>query len=342
MFRNLYVLAPEGAPAAGAAPAATTTTPTSSSTPASGASNAQNGAQNAQKPGENTPSGASKGAATAGEKTEGKPAPKPDELFEIKSAGKTKKVTREQLLKLAELGDGAQERFQEAAQLKKQAEGLLARMRDPKQAIALLQDPKLGLDPQQVREAFEEWYVHTHIRREKMSPEQRELEDAKEKLKQHEEEKKAEQEARQKEADAKMDAETRQALQKELIDTLETSSLPKTRFTVARLAYWNRVNHEQGINAPREMIVAQVQKEMRNIMDSMVQSSDGDVLANLLGEATVKKLRKYDLERLRAKRAGLSGTTPPAPKKTSEQQPRRKLRSADVNRNLRNLRLGKW
>jgi hypothetical protein len=328
MFRHLYCLAPEGAPAA----AATTPAATPAGSPATSATTT-----NAGKPGSvdkstqvNTPAADAKPAAP--------------ELFEIKVGGKPKKVTRDELIKLAELGDGADQKFQEAAKLRKQAESYLAKMRNPKDAIALLQDPALGLSEEQVRAAFEEWYSERFIKREKMTPAERRLADAEAKIKQYEDEKAAERAEKQKQADQELDAKTAAEIQKEIIETIQTSGLPKSRFTVSRIAYWTRVNEEQKMNAPRELIVQQVQKEMRQLMDDMVQSSDGEVLEKLLGEGTTKKLRKLALERLRAKRAKL-GEAPPATTPKEKKEPgekKEKLRSADVNRNLRNLRLGKW
>jgi hypothetical protein len=325
MFRKIYVLAPEGAPAA----AATTTPAATPATPAVSANADKTAGKSADKSAQiNTPAADTK--------------PATPEYFEIKSAGKTKRVTRDELVKLAELGDGADQKFQEAARMRKQAETYLAKMRDPKQAIALLQDPALGLDQQQVRAAFEDWYANTFIRREKLSPAERELEDAKTKLKAYEEEKEQERAARQKDEEEKMDAQTRATLQKEIIETVETSGLPKTRFTVARIAYWTRVNEQKGMNAPRELIVQQVEKEMRDIHNSLVQSADGEVLEKLLGEDTTKKLRKLGIERLRQKRSKLGETTVAAPKEKQPSERKERLRSADVNQRLRNLRLGKW
>lgn len=264
------------------------------------------------------------------------------ELFEVKIEGKVVKMTRDEMVQAASLGSAAQKRFNEAAAMKKQAEGMLGRMRDPKQAIALLQDPALGLDQNEVRTAFEDWYSSTYIKREQMTPAERKLADAEARLKQFEDEKRDSQEKQRKQQDDELDHKTRTELQNEIIDVINTSGLPKTRFTGSRVAYWMRVNHENKLNAPKELIVAQVRKEARDIMDSMVQSADGDVLENLLGESTTKKLRKISLERLRQKRSTLGGVQPaPAPKKESGSEPREKLRGSDVNRRLRDLRLGR-
>lgn len=260
------------------------------------------------------------------------------ELFEVKIDGKVVKMTREEVVRAASLGSAAQKRFAEASELTKKAEGVLSRMRDPKQAIAFLQDPALGLDKAQIRTEFENWYKKEFIDREEMSPAERRAVDAEAKLKEHEDRIARDKEQADREAEEKTDATTRANIQKEVIEILETSGLPKTRFTATRVIYWTRLNETNKFGLSNEQIVAKVQQESRGIFDSMVQNSDGEVLAKLLGEDTLKKVRRYDLERLKAKRATLSGkpteTEPAEPAK-----PREKIRMSDVNRRMR---LGKF
>lgn len=278
---------------------------------------------------------ATKAVAAAGEKAE--QTKTIEEFFDIKVDGKSKRMSREEVLRRASLADAADNRFEEAAAMRKQAEGLLSRMRNPKDAIALLQDPALGLDKEQVRVEFESWYKAQFIDREAMTPEQRELADAKERIKKYEETEAEVQKNKQSEEDQKADMAEAEKLQKEILGLLDTSGLPKTKFTAGRLAYWIRVNETKGLKAPAELIIDQVKKEAREVMSSMVQNSDGDVLLNLLGEDTAKKIRKYDLERIRARRnqAAAPGVQQQAASEWGDMPKVERISEAEVKRRAR-------
>lgn len=251
---------------------------------------------------------ATKGATAAAEPKGGTPPapakPAAEEWFEVPVDGKTRKMTREELIKHASLGSAAHSRFEEAAKLRKQAETFLSKLRNPKDAISLLKDPKLGLNQEEIRSEFENWYKTEYIDREAMTPEQRRLADAEARIKAYEEqeaEKKRAEEAQEEEKQTSAEAE---AIQRELIGLVEKSGLPKTKYTISRLAYWSRVNETKGIKAPPELLIQQVKKEQRQLVDSLTQASDGETLLGLLGEDVVKKLRKFDVERIRARRNG--------------------------------------
>lgn len=321
-----FLLAPEGAPVTGGAPAATSTAPAA---PTTNVVSEKSQTTNVV-PKDTTP------------QRETKPSNSP-ELHEVKINGKLERLTLEQIKERASKAEAADRRFQEASQLTKKAEAVLGKLRSPKDAIAFLESPELNLNPDEVRAEFEAWYERKFIAREKMTPEQRELADAKARLQKYEDDEKSQKEAIEREENERLDNETRESIQTEVKEILESGKLPKSRFIVARVAYWTRVNETKGINAPREQIIAQVKKEMSDIHRSMVESSDGETLINLLGEDTVRKLRKFDLERLRAKRGKgpgieLAPTQKPTPERRERKQ---KLRGFEVNQNLKGIRLGR-
>lgn len=229
-------------------------------------------------------------------------APVEEEFWDVPVDGKTVKMTKAEILKEASLARGSYKRFEEAAQMRREAENVLSRLRDPKEAIKFLNDPKLGLDQKQIRAAFEEWYEETVIKPSELSPEQRELAEAKARLAKFEQDEAERNKQREEEENKQKDSEEAKSLQQEIIGLIEKSGLPKTRFTSARVAYWLRVNESKGLKAPAELIISQVKKETNDVMRSLVEASDGDMLVNLLGESTVKKLRAYDLAKIRERR----------------------------------------
>lgn len=273
-------------------------------------------------------------AQAAEPKADKAPAVKP-EIFEVKIDGKVLKMTRDEMIQHASMGHAADKRFKEAAQLRKQAEAVIGRLRDPKQVISALQDPALGLSKDQIREQFEEWYASEFIEPESLSPEQKKLKEAETKLKKYQDEEKQREEQKLKDQQESMTAKAREEVQGQIIEALETSSLPKTNFTIRRLAYWIQRNNANGFNAPTEVLVGQVKNEITSSLRDLVEASDGDVLIKLLGDNVIQKLRKYDLEQLRKLR---NGPTPPVQEhEPAEPKSDRPLTSAEVNQRLREL-----
>lgn len=269
-----------------------------------------------------------------------KAAPKPAapakaETYDVTVDGKSIKMTLDEMKKHAGLGKKAYSNLEEAAKIRKDAESKLDRIKTPKDAMKFLTDPKNGYDAKEVRAAFEEWYSEAFIEPETMTPEQKRWAQ----MERENKELKAEREAQQKEAQAAREAEedsrTGQQLQSEITSMLEESGMPKTKFTASRMAYWIRVNESKGINAPKEMIIEQVRTERNNIVKSMADSYDGEALVQHLGEDIVKKIRQFDLARIRAKRGG---TAPVEGQKapTTDEQPE-KISTREVKRRARDL-----
>lgn len=263
------------------------------------------------------------------------------ELYEVRANNKTLKLTLDELRQRASLATAADERFQSAAKMMKQVEGLTSKLKNPDQVIQALMDPSLGLSKEQVRSSFEKWYASEFIDAEQnkdgtpLTPEQRELREYKAKVQAFEEEKKklAEQDVtRQRE---EMVAQSREELQKTLIDALETGKLPKTNFTLRRLAYWVERNQQNGFDAPIDVLVGQVKNEAKYLRE-MAEASEGEQLVELLGDTILKKLRSYDLEQLRKMRATPQQDTRQIQTQATPQRTE-KISSSEVNRRLKNL-----
>lgn len=286
--------------------------------------------------------------AQASEKAQAQPKAKPApkaaaELFELKVNGKTVKMTKEELIQHASMGHAADQRFKEAAQMRKQAEAVIGKLRDPKSVISALQDPALGLSKDQIREQFEEWYAREFIEPESLTPEQKKLREAEAKLKKYEEDEKARAEEKLKNEQEAMTTQAREQLQGQIIEALETSGLPKTNFTIRRLAYWMQRNQANGFDAPIDVVVGQVRNEINSSLRDLVEASDGEVLIKILGDGVIQKLRKYDLEQLRKMR-GQGGAQVQSVQEGPEPTPRsERPTSSDVNQRIRELqRTGRY
>lgn len=272
--------------------------------------------------------------APVGQKASAAPQSAAEQFEEIQVDGKPVKMSRDEMKRWASLGKAGNSRFEEAAKIRKDSEAKLEKIKDPKSAMKFLTDPANGYNREDVRAAFEDWYKETYIDPEQMSPQEREAAQ----IKKENAELKAYREQKEKEAheakEKSLDAQTSEALQRELTTLLEESGLPKTKFTASRLAYWIRVNETKGLNAPKELILEQVRKETRDVVSALALNADGEKLVGLLGEDVVKKIRQYDLARIRAAR----GTKEPQTQnELQENKPQEKITPSEVRRRARGL-----
>lgn len=326
----------------GAAP----TTPAAASAP-SGGQNTQSASAPLTQAGSSPVVKAESGAPEAGVQPQqpGKQAAAAPEFFELKVNGKVKKFTKDELLQHASLGLASDERFREGATLKKQAEAVIGKLKDPKNVITALQDPALGLSKEQIKNAFEEWYAREYIDPEQLSPEQLKLRDAEEKLRRYEDAEKQREEEKQKAHMESLTEKARQEIVTQIHEALESGKLPKTNFTMKRLAYWIERNNANKFDAPTAVLVAQVKRDIDTNLREMVQASDGEVLVQLMGDEVIKKIRKYDLDQLKLARerrqnpvTDTSAASPDAnPSRDREREP------VDVTARLRELqRTGRY
>lgn len=259
------------------------------------------------------------------------------EMYEVQVDGKPVKMSLEEMKRHAGLGKKSYANLEEAAKMRKETEAKLDRIKTPKAAIKFLSDPANGFKPEEVRAEFEAWYAENFIDPETMTPEQKRIAELERKNKDYEESEKERQAKAEAEENDRLDKVSGELLQRELTQMLEESGMPKTKFTASRLAYWIRVNEAKGINAPKEMIIEQVKTERNNIVKSMAEAYDGEQLVQHLGEDIVKKIRQYDLGRIRAAR-GVKAPEGQTFKSLGEDAPAEKISVSEVKRRSREFK----
>lgn len=96
--------------------------------------------------------------------------------------------------------------------------------------------------------------------------------------------------------------------QKMIIGALEQSQLPKSPELVKRLAYLIKKNEEIGIELDATDLANELKSEMQGVLKALTKDSDAATLLGLLGDDIAKKIRKHDIEKLKAKQFGGSPT----------------------------------
>ncbi len=219
---------------------------------------------------------------------------------------------------------GANKRFEEAAQSRREVEGILAQLKDPASLRQILQDPRIGVDLKK----FAEDYVWEQIQEQQLTPEQKAQRDKDARLAAYEA-----QEAKAKEAGVTREQQAAQAryetgYQTKIMNALEAGGIPKTPEAVSRMAEYLYRAVEAGYDLSPEDLVAQVRQDYMGDLTAVLGAADGEQLLALLGEANAEKLRKADLKRLKnpqgnpfpsrsAAKTAASGRAPPAPSRQS-------------------------
>lgn len=264
------------------------------------------------------------------------------ELFEVKVNGKTVKMTRQEVIDNASMVHAANERFNEASRLRKEYEEKQTKY--AKNPLDAFLDHAKTLPPEERRKLLEEYYMREYIEPETLSKEERALREREAKISQWEKEQaeRADQEKRQQEE--QLTTKEREFLQSQIIEAMESSGLPKTKFFVQRMAFYMRQNLINGWQAPLPLIVKQVQNERQTMMSDLSSDASAEQLISLLGDGIINKIRAHDLQKLRDSRKGLSQSpgghagTGPQPSSSSGE----KIYSSEVNRRLRDMRSGKY
>lgn len=217
----------------------------------------------------------------------------PDKPFTITVRGKEYAMSLEDLKVHASKGIGAESKFQEAHKKTQQVEAFYYTLKnDP---MKILNDPNIGVDFQKLAQDF----LYEKIQREQMTPEQRELAEAREKLKVAEDEKRANEQKAQQEQMQNLVKHFSESYEKDMTTTLETSGLPKTGHTVKRLAYYLNEGLKNGVQLKCADVVDFVRQDYHRDIGELFSAADGDVVAKFLGEQNIDKLMKARMKQIR-------------------------------------------
>lgn len=233
--------------------------------------------------------------ASPGANAQPVPATTPQEIRKIKLKldGKEVELPESEVIAYAQQGKSSTQRFQEASRMKQEAEQLMAFAKaNPKEFFA-----KTGMNARD----WAEKYLVEELQREAMSPEQRKAQETEDELGRY---KREESERKQKE---KLDVEKR--LQKEhhdkyeqvFIQALNESGLPKTPFTIKRMAELQLINLKNKYEFSPGQLAKLVREDYLAEQKATIGGLDGDQLIDFLGPELVKKLSKAQIAKLKAK-----------------------------------------
>ena len=214
-------------------------------------------------------------------------------------------MSENDVIALAQKGQGSEKRFQEAAQLRKEAEGVVKFLKEnPREALK-----QFGID---VRK-FSEDVLMEHLTEQALTPDQKNNRDRDAELKKYKDREQAETARVQKESEAKQEQEITEGYNRSFTEALEQSGLPKNAFTISRMAQLQMTANRKGYEIPPQELAKLVREDYMAEQKSLYSGVEGDKLLELLGPDIVKKLSKAQIAKLKA---GQPVQTKVAPQKT--------------------------
>lgn len=197
--------------------------------------------------------------------------------------------------------EAAEKRMQEAAEVRKQFKSIIDAIKaNPAEA---LKDPVFGVD---VRKMIED-QILAEYEAEQLTPEEREKSEMQKKLEAFE---KQEAERKEQAAQAKraeLEAKVKTEMERDFIEAIEKSGLPKTRQTLAMMAEVARLNLEHEIDLTPAQLAAEVRDRMTGTHKHFVANLKGEELLKYLGDDVVKEVVRSRVATLRP------GAQPPKP-----------------------------
>jgi hypothetical protein len=196
----------------------------------------------------------------------------------------------EEVKRLAQMGLSSQKKFQEAAKARSEAEQVIKIMQD--NPIELMRHPAFR---DKFKEAAEE-FLYEDIQKSMMTKEEIEAQANREELeryrRQEQERAETEKTARQQELQNKY----RQDYERQFISALEGSGLPKSDWTIQRMAGYMRQAIAQGLsNVTPQDVLHLVRKDWQTAQSELYGNMDGDKLIETLGADIAEKIRRADV-----------------------------------------------
>ena len=214
-------------------------------------------------------------------------------LYKVKIDGQEKEVTQEELIRNYQAMRASQKKFEEASSYRKQAQ----------RAFELLQTDtarvlkESGVDPRK----FAEEYLAGVLEQEAMDPAECERYQLQQELEELRRFKQDQEQAAQQQKQAELGAVYAQDLKAKTEQATQNAGLPNSKVVISKIGQYMMDAIDKGWeNVEPADVVSLVKEDLESDLKELLRSADDDKLANLVGDDTVKRLRKADVEKVRA------------------------------------------
>jgi hypothetical protein len=204
--------------------------------------------------------------------------------YKVKVDGQELEVEEAELLRGYGHQKAANKILQEGKAAQKQALEFVNMMKDPAKLMDAL--IKLGHDP---RKLSEEYLVNA-LNEDAMDPRDKELRDAKARLKQIDDLEKAQREQVESQRREEMKSKFAKEYETSFIEALKGSGLPQTKPMVAEMAKYISRSAKIGFEMTPAEAAQLVKQDIHNAQLSLYGNSDGETLLRLLGDEAANKI----------------------------------------------------
>jgi hypothetical protein len=240
--------------------------------------------------------------------------------YTIKVDGETLELSKEEMIRYAQMGKSGQKKMQEAAELQKRVNTFIELLKsDP---AAILSDPSIGIDPVK----FAQEVLAKQLEEESKSPEQREQEQLKAELEALRKEKQTAEERRKQEAQEQKMKQYENEISDKIIKIMEVGKLPNTPRYLRTVADIMLTAVENNLNITPEAAARIARDEVISDNKKLYENMSDEELEDFLGQEVIKRVRKNSIKKVvpakvapQVKTASTGETTPKV-----EQAPQKK------------------
>lgn len=213
--------------------------------------------------------------------------------FKLKVDGQEVEVDEEELKRGYTHQKAANKKLQEGLKAKKQAEEFISMMKDKGKLFDAIK--KLGHDPRALSEEF----LASQLEEEMLDPREKELRDAKNRLKAYEELEKKQKEAIQKQREEELRKKYSEDYTTQFVEALKTTGLPPTKPMVAEMAKYIARSAKIGFEMTAQEAAKLVKEDLELAYRNLYGEADAETLVKLLGDQGLQKIRSFDTQRLK-------------------------------------------
>lgn len=228
----------------------------------------------------------------AADKVDAKQAKGSSDKYTIKVDGQNLELSKDELVKYAQLGKAGQARMEEAARIKQEATQLVKMLRENPEAV--LADPYVLGSEDKVIELAQKILARKE-EDSKKSPEAREKERLERELEALREQVRADEENRKIEEYNRLVAQAESQLEEQITEAFESSQLPKSPFVLKRLTDVMIAASENNKEISPKQALSIVKKEMQKDIKDYMEALQEDALEEYISEQKLQKLRKRQL-----------------------------------------------
>ena len=228
--------------------------------------------------------------------------------FELPDDPKAVEYMRQQL----QMAKAGHKRFKEYSTLEKQVEQFLTALRENPEQV--LMDPSVGVDVKKLAQKV----IEQEIENAKKSPEQLEKERLEGELKRLMDERNKEKEAAKSKERELLEQQAFERYDSQLESAFLKSDIPKSPYTVKRVADYMILGIENGIDVSPADVIPLIREELVRDVTDMFGKMPAEVIEGIIGKDKLSSLRKT---KVAAKKAEM----PPTPFKSSIKEVARQL-----------------